>query len=87
MESPDFENLRAKRNAQHEAFIEEMRADGWEMTREYDRNACYCGCGSGGPCEHKWDGKYYESEDGGLVTSTCSRCGMLAYSHDLRNSL
>ena len=84
-QKPDFEALRAERNAQHDAFVEEMRAQGWQMQREYNRDACYCACGTSGPCEHGWAGETYESKDGSLVSATCARCGMTAFSHDLRN--
>lgn len=87
--NPDFEALRAERNARHDAFVEKMHAQGWEIVlqREYNRDACYCACKSGGPCEHKFDGDPYESKDGSLWSATCSRCGMMAFSHDIRNAL
>lgn len=88
-EKPDFETLRAKRN---EAVHAIMRAHARELglpddepiRSTFDPNACYCDCAGHGPCEHKWDGEPYESEDGSLYSATCSRCGMLAYSHSLR---
>ena len=43
---------------------------------------CKCQCPDG-PCEHQWDGAWYESEDGRMGTSTCSRCGMHRIDHDL----
>ncbi len=48
---------------------------------------CRCSCGTDREprvCEHKWDGEE-EAFDGGLGQSaTCSKCGMLAMSHDMR---
>jgi hypothetical protein len=85
MTLPDFDALRAKRNAAHDAWVQKMQAEGWHAARDYNRDACYCACGNGGPCEHNWNGKPYESDDGGTWSSTCSRCGMTAMSHSLRN--
>lgn len=85
MSDPDFDALRAERNAAHDAAVEQMRVAGWRLTSSYDPNACYCACGNGGPCEHKWDGTPYESDDGSTWSVTCSRCGMTAMSHSLRN--
>jgi len=85
-EQPDFEALRAKRNAAMDAEMERLRAEGWEISpcSLRDKNACYCACGQGGPCEHKWDGEWWESEDGCASSATCSRCGMTAMSHSMR---
>lgn len=82
---PDFEALRAQRNAQLDAFAEKLRAEGWEVSGccLHDKSACYCACPDG-PCEHTWDGKPYESEDGGVWSMTCSRCGTTSMSHSLR---
>ena len=92
-EKPDFEALRAKRNA---AFIKGMEAlaldldtDVSNRTSNFNPNACYCECGREprGPCEHKWDGPDWESEDGRASSITCSHCGMTAMSHDLRTGI
>ena len=86
MTEPDFEALRAERNARTAEWLEKMRKEGWEISGACalsDPKACYCACGSGGPCEHKFDGEPYESE--GLWTTTCSRCGITAFSHSMRN--
>lgn len=85
MSPPDFEALRAERNASARKAIEKLRADGWEVSlcSLHDENACYCDCANGGPCEHSWDGDPYESGDGAW-SATCSRCGMTAISHSLR---
>jgi len=88
MNGPDFEALRAERNTARDAWVEKMRAEGWELASFCTNNAndaCYCACGSGGPCEHTWDGQPYQSQDGSMYSTTCSRCGMTAMSHSLRN--
>lgn len=83
----DFEALRKERNDKRKAWEEQARAEGLIPLGAgcaYNRDdACYCACSNGGPCEHTWDGTPYENE--GLWSATCSRCGMLAYSHSLRN--
>lgn len=84
---PDFEALRAERNRQHDEWVEKMRADGWELARTIDPDACYCNCGREGvehACEHTWDGPEYVSPDGLMSSSTCGCCGMTSYSHSLR---
>ena len=90
MTEPDFETLRARRNAevrQHmQKLAEEIGVDPDTMQSNFNPNSCYCACASGGPCEHKWDGEPYESDDGAVWSATCSRCGMTAMSHDLRNA-
>lgn len=84
---PDFEALRAERNAsvleQHKKLEKEY---GVKFGSTFNPNACYCACGSDpkGPCEHKWDGPGWESEDGCASSITCSRCGTTAMSHSLR---
>lgn len=86
MEQPNFEKLRAERDAAIDAFAGKMRADGWEVGQcaLRDKSACYCDCINGGPCEHDTDGVPYESDDGLTWSATCSRCGMTAMSHSLR---
>jgi hypothetical protein len=90
MSAPDFEALRATRNASVLARTKKI-ADEYgiplqSLRSSFNPNACYCACGSEprGPCEHKWDGHDYESEDGRCFSVTCSRCGTTAMSHDLR---
>src|SRR6185312_9452694 len=86
--TPDFDALRAERNAARDAWVEKMRAEGWELSGMCSlnhRDACYCACAIGGPCEHNSNGEPYESEDGCTWSATCSRCGMTAMSHSLRN--
>ena len=86
MEQPNFEKLRAERDAAIDAFAEKMRADGWKVGQcaLRDKSACYCDCINGGPCEHDTDGVPYESDDGLTWSATCSKCGMTAMSHSLR---
>lgn len=85
-DQPDFEKLRAERNASVNAAIRKAAAElGVEMSEvksTFNPCACYCACASGGPCEHKWDGKVLEFESG--WTTTCSRCGATSMSHDMR---
>ncbi len=90
MSEPDFEALRAKRNQEVrkrlEKFAAEIGVDPDEMQTSFNPHSCYCACASGGPCEHKWDGEPYESDDGAVWSATCSRCGQTAVSHSLRTS-
>ena len=87
MTEPDFEALRAARNTKRREFEAKARAEGWQIggCALRDDAACYCACGTGGPCEHKWGGPDWESEDGCAVSATCSRCGIVAMFHDMRN--
>lgn len=43
---------------------------------------CGCSCPDG-PCEHRWDGPEWESDDSLASSVTCSRCGMIKMSHDI----
>ena len=85
---PDFEFLRARRNHEVRKRLEklaaEMGVDPDAVQSSFNPHSCYCACASGGPCEHKWDGEPYESDDGCLWSTTCSRCGQTAFSHGLR---
>ena len=87
MDAPDFEALRAARNASVRAQVEKICAEhGWavgEVTCSHNDHACYCDCANGGPCEHNWDG-WYEFEDGSGGTAVCTRCGASAMGHDMR---
>jgi Zn-finger protein len=80
---PDFEAMRAKRKAKRREREAEWAAEGHEVVWADDADACYCACPHG-PCEHKWDGKPWESKDGLAMSVTCSRCGTTAMSHDLK---
>lgn len=87
MGEPDFDTLRAERNAKFAETVAKLRAEGWSvdsLCARHDPNACYCACGCGGPCEHDWDGVPYESEADGMWSATCSKCGELAYNHSMR---
>lgn len=88
MTDHDFEALRAERNRR---VLESLRsiADKYEfsfesMAANYNADNCYCACGSGGPCEHRWDGEGVEFDDGCGWSATCSRCGGTAMSHSMR---
>ena len=70
--APDFEALRARRNAAAQEMHQKM-ADEWgvplqSLRSNFSPGACYCACATGGPCEHKWDGEGWESEDGCAVS-------------------
>jgi len=85
---PDFEALRAERNKKvmeaHQRLADELGVPLQKLSSNHNPNACYCACTSGGPCEHKWDGEPWESADGCGWSTTCSRCGCTAMSHDMR---
>lgn len=83
----DFDALRAERNRKRREWEESVRAEGFvplgqDCAHHLD-DACYCACPEG-PCEHKWDGEVWESEDRCASSATCSRCGTTAMSHSLR---
>jgi len=86
--APDFEALRARRNEsmmQHaQKLADELGVPLQSLRSTFNPAACYCACGAGGPCEHKWDGDGWVSEDGRGWSVTCSRCGCTAMSHDMR---
>lgn len=86
MTDEDFPTLRAERNARVKAQLDRLAAEyGWDDSQAHsthDDAACYCACATGGPCEHRWDGAPVEED--GLWTTTCSRCGMWAFSHSMR---
>ena len=89
MSAPDFEALRAKRNADTEAMLREvlvsMGGDQNQPVRScFDPNACYCTCGTEDHvCEHNFKG-WREFHDGRGGETVCERCGMGAMSHTLR---
>lgn len=86
MSAPDFEALRAQRNAavyeRFKRFADEEGVPVDALRTTFDPNACYCACSSGGPCEHKWDGPVWV--DTWTESATCSRCGCTAIGHDIR---
>lgn len=89
-EAPDFERLRAERDAalmqMAREFAEKYGVGLSDVRVAVHSLGCYCACGTGGPCEHKWDGGWTEFDDGHGGTATCSLCGCSAFSHDLRNA-
>jgi len=84
----DFEALRAERNRRvmehQQKLADELGVPLSSLRSNYNPNACYCACTSGGPCEHKWDGEGVEFDEGRGWSATCSRCGCTAMSHDMR---
>ena len=82
----EFEELKRKRDASIRASIVEIcKEQGWDPKEVYAHTShvdgCYCACPDG-PCQHVWDGPDYE--EGGMVSTTCSRCGAVAAYHDMR---
>lgn len=88
MSAPDFEALRAKRNAdvleKTQKLADEHGIPLQSLRTSFDPTSCYCACGTGGPCEHDWTGPHWESEDGLCCSVTCARCSTTALSHDMR---
>lgn len=86
---PDFEALRAKRDAALEAIVEafakERGINRKDVLVHVSPGGCYCSCPDG-PCEHEWGGwREFETEGGGGGgEQVCKRCGMGAMSHSLR---
>lgn len=92
MAGPDFEALRAERNAAMAALIRRTAAElGWdpdEVTCSFDPHACYCACPKG-PCEHDFQGwREIENDDGEVCggEQVCKRCGMGAMAHGIRTA-
>jgi hypothetical protein len=86
-ERPDFEELRARRNASVQAQMQKL-ADEYgvplqSLRSNFNPHACYCACPEG-PCEHNWTGPEWVSEDGCACSVTCARCASTAMSHSLR---
>lgn len=93
MSKPDFEALRAQRDAGIQAvaraMAEKLGADpGDEVTfhaRDF-RSPCYCACPDG-PCEHHFQGWQDITDEDGQACGgeqVCSRCGEGAMSHSVR---
>lgn len=87
---PDFDALRAERNAAHLEFMKSLAAELGATVDEplrsnFDPDACYCACPTG-PCEHDWSGPIWTSDDGCGMSTTCARCGCTAMSHSLRTA-
>lgn len=87
--NPDFDKLRAARNASVEAMLREIRTKmggdpSAPVMSNFNPDACYCTCGSvDHVCEHNFKG-WREFEDGCGGEAICTRCGMGAMSHSLR---
>ena len=83
METPDFEELRRKRNeAMQEiinSFARSQGVDPSEVKSTFSPDACYCACPDG-PCEHA----FIRESGQKAYDSKCKRCGLSAMSHDLR---
>ena len=89
VDKPDFEALRAQRNAAVRKMLAAVAKEwGTDVTvASFDFNACYCACGDKGPCEHDFKGwrDIYDDQDnvcGG--EAVCERCGMGAMSHSIK---
>lgn len=86
MGAPDFERLRAERDAsllkKRQKWADKHGVSVDAIHMHVSPGRCYCDCAQGGPCEHKWDGKPYESD--GLWSTTCSLCGTTSFSHSMR---
>lgn len=86
MDKPDFEALRAERNAAMERFLRELCEEkGWDpekVAAPFHRDDCYCNCPVG-PCEHDFQG-WREFEDGRGGEQVCRRCGLGAMGHAMR---
>lgn len=83
----DFEALRRDRNARVQESMQKLADEHGiplqSLRHNFNPNACYCACPDG-PCEHDWNGEPYVSEDDGIWSATCSRCGTTAMHHSLR---
>lgn len=51
-----------------------------QFVEDPEKISCTCNCPDS--CEHQWDGKSVELEDGLGFSVSCSRCGILAIEHD-----
>lgn len=90
MTTHDFESLREIRNGtvqeMHQKLAGKYGIPLQSLHSNFNPDACYCACETGGPCEHRWDGPDWGSIDGLAYSVTCSRCGCTAMSHDMRNA-
>ena len=88
VDAPDFEALRAERNAAVQSMVEAIAKDhGWdaaEVQTSFDPLACYCACPDG-PCEHDFQG-CYDFKDGSSGETVCRRCGQSAMLHSVQTS-
>jgi hypothetical protein len=93
MDEPDFEKLRAERDANIAKAVRETATKLWGKEAGEKAYAshinygggsavCYCACATGGPCEHIFGG-WREFEDGRGGEQFCTKCGMGAMSHSM----
>lgn len=90
-ERPDFNKLRAERDAAMEKFMADIRktfAEKWGcdpnelFVHVSGGQGCYCDCAGGGPCEHEFEG-WREFEDGCGGETFCKHCGLGAMGHGM----
>lgn len=92
----EFAELARKRDAATEEAVNRICAEqGWDRSKvgfhASHTDGCYCACPDG-PCQHVWNGRTVpigleEGEDESKAlgfSTTCSRCGTDAMSHDIR---
>lgn len=82
----EFDELKRKRDkAMADVVSAVCREQGWDEKKAHvhvsGSKDCYCACPDG-PCQHVWNGA--DLDMGSTVSTTCSRCGMSAFSHDMR---
>jgi hypothetical protein len=84
----EFEELKRKRDEALSALVDAVcKREGLERSKvsvhASHSDGCYCACPDG-PCQHEWNGPDYTSDDGCMISVTCSRCGAIAAYHDMR---
>jgi hypothetical protein len=82
----EFDELKRKRDESLSAAVAAIcEKNGWDPTKVQfhasGTHGCYCACPDG-PCQHIWDGPEYAEEC--MSSATCSLCGEIAMSHDMR---
>ncbi len=87
---PEFTELKRQRDESLQSELSRLFEEkGWDPAKAtvhvYTNGPadCYCACGTGGPCQHEWNGPWREFEDGCGGETTCSRCGYGSMSHDM----
>lgn len=89
MTAPDFDKLRAERDANLEKLIDAVCQErGWDRSQvgvHVSPSGCYCACPEG-PCEHVFSGwRTWEDEGGGGGGEQfCEKCGTGSMSHSMR---
>lgn len=83
----EFDALKARRDAALQKMVEacaaHFKCDPADLQVHISHSpVCYCACPDG-PCQHVWDGDDVTIGDNGCSV-TCSRCGEMAFAHDLR---